>query len=101
MSVLIKEISMPSGEDEGVLIAIYDGKAYCIGTKEEHEAIEVPAPHGDLIDRDKAYSRMGKLAEDLEEKVGYERSAPYAMAAMFLNNTEEFPTIIEAEEVTK
>ena len=42
---------MPKGEDDGILIALYDGKAHQIGTKETFTASEVPT-HGRLIDAD-------------------------------------------------
>ena len=49
MSILIKGMKMPTGEDEGMLIGVYDGKAHIIGTKETREAVELP-DHGNLID---------------------------------------------------
>ena len=33
---------MPTGEDEGIVIAVYSGKARIIGTKETREAVEIP-----------------------------------------------------------
>mgnify|MGYP006916276610 CR=1 FL=1 len=41
MSILIKDIEMPRGDDEGIMLAVYDGKAYQIGTNREHDAAEV------------------------------------------------------------
>ena len=49
--ILIQDIKMPTGEDEGILLAIYDGKVYQVGTKREYTAVEVP-PHRRLIDAD-------------------------------------------------
>ena len=49
--IVIEGLTMPKGEDDGILIALYDGKAHQIGTKETFAASEVPA-HGRLIDAD-------------------------------------------------
>ena len=49
--IVIEGLTMPKGEDDGILIALYDGKAHQIGTKETFTASEVPA-HGRLIDAD-------------------------------------------------
>lgn len=99
MSIYIKDMEMPL--EKPCVIQIYpegtvrrlDGSIY----NSHFEAVPV-LPHGGLIDRHEAYLRFGKLAETLEEKNDYLAGAPYAMAALFLNNVEEFPTIIPAEE---
>ena len=49
--IVIEGLTMPKGEDDGILIALYDGKAHQIGTKETFAASEVPV-HGRLIDAD-------------------------------------------------
>lgn len=49
--IVIEGLAMPKGEDDGILIALYDGKAHKIGTKETFTASEVPV-HGRLIDAD-------------------------------------------------
>ena len=49
--IVIEGLTMPKGEDDGILIALYDGKAHQIGTKETFATSEVPA-HGRLIDAD-------------------------------------------------
>ena len=68
MSILIKGVKMPKGEKEGLFIAIHDGKAYRVGTKEELEAVEVPTPHGRLIDADAEIKKIeaikGKVKTD-------------------------------------
>ena len=72
---------------------------HCIefGTRPENcPLIELPK-HGDLIDRDEAIKTIGKLAELMEEKCGYENAAPYAMTALYLENKNDFPTIVPAE----
>ena len=92
MSILIKGMKMPVGEDEGILVAIYDGKAYEIGTKRTFDAIELP-PHGDLIDRN-ALIKDGWL--NLHKEVM--RMGGYAIHELPLKNPS-IPVIIEAEEV--
>ena len=104
------DMEMPKVEDEFVEVLIFgdgkviktgkswrckeDGKCYyeSLTPEEFFHAAEISESHGDLIDRHEAYLRFGKLAETLEERNGYEAGAPYAMAAMFLNNANEFPT---------
>lgn len=63
MSLLIKGLNMPKGEDEGILIALYNdtNKAYILSTKETKEVVELP-DHGDLVDRDKFISKQQSWA---------------------------------------
>ena len=93
MSILVKGIEMPHGEDEGIMLAIYDGKAYHIGTKQEHDAVEVP-PHGRLIDED-VLMEMAEKEEGIY--VGRWRKNFYSMGEIF-DAIRHTPTVIEAEE---
>ncbi len=89
MSILIKGIDMPT--DEGIILALYNGKAKQVGTEKEYEAVEVP-PHGRLIDADEAV----KAIEDLPDcPNGF--SDTYDKACI-VGVIEEIPTIIGAEE---
>lgn len=95
MGVYIKDLKKPENCDICPIFLVFT----TCGCDRDHCMFqEVPEPHGDLIDRHEAYLRFGKLAETLEERNGYEAGAPYAMAAMFLNNANEFPTVIPASE---
>ena len=79
---------MPKGEDDGILIALYDGKAHQIGTKETFAASEVPA-HGRLIDADRLLSeRMKRTYYHL----------PNGDTAIPIIDIEYAPTIVPAEE---
>lgn len=78
MSLIIKGVDMPkSGES-----MTYSSK----------EIIEIPVPHGRLIDADKLNKKLERhrdMCGDIEMQYGID------MAIRILNNT---PTIIEAEE---
>lgn len=112
--VLIKGMKMPKScpcELVGVGYNTYCSFAYGVPSRirEHYECckkqtrpewcplIEVATPHGDLIDRDKASERFAELSENIEAKLGYECSASYTLASLFLQNKQEFPTIIEKE----
>lgn len=82
MSILIEGMKMPAGEDEGLLIAVYDGKAYQVGTGRMYNAIEIPT-HGRLIDADE----YKKWLPSIENEYKYARKL-----------LDSMPTIIEAEE---
>ena len=59
----------------------------------------VPVPeHGDLIDRDSTIEKIRHLSDEIDKKLGYEKSAPYITMALYLSNADDFPTIIPAEE---
>ena len=100
MSVLIKGMDI---SDKATTIVVFpEGKARVFRQDIDHDewltVIEVPTQHGDLIDRDKASERFAELSENIEAKLGFEYSASYTLASLFLQNKEEFPTIIEMEE---
>lgn len=80
---------MPRGNDEGILLAIYDGKAYEIGTKKTFEAIEL-LPHGRLIDAD----ALGITDFELVLCRGEYKE----LAKLILEKIENAPTVIGADE---
>lgn len=97
MSILIKGITMPSGLAERGIIICGDGRVYnFIGTTIEGcYAVEVPTPHGRLIDADALYKTYQEICSDIacttcpflkEDRCEVEQMIMYA------------PTIIEAEE---
>ena len=117
MSIVINGIKMPEAHDEMIELAIYgdgtviqtgeswrsleDGKCYYTPTTPETEKfgnVVSVLPHGDLIDRDKmkesirmqtAFLRLmgGKFAEIAEE-----------LEKGFLQEIDNAPTVISAEE---
>lgn len=106
MSILIKGVKMPKGEKEGLFIAIHDGKAYRVGTKEELEAVEVPIPHGDLIDANDLYAKFYKLEQDAVDamrkfpigSVGWqEANTILNERTAYKHDVADAPTVIEAE----
>jgi len=87
--IVIEGLTMPKGEDDGILIALYDGKAHQIGTKKTFTASEVPA-HGRLIDADALnYTMLYK--ENWIAGTGTE--AP----AVWKKDIDAAPTVIPAE----
>ena len=90
--IVIEGLTMPKGEDDGILIALYDGKAHQIGTKETFTASEVPA-HGRLIDADELKNRLECVASfEWNQKVG--ASAGIECAIEYI---EDAKTVIEEE----
>lgn len=68
MGIYIEGMKMPVGEDEGLLIAVYDGKAYQVGTNRMYNAIEISTQQDD-----KTRCRCGgRLSE-----VRYHNGRPY------------------------
>lgn len=98
---------MPKGEYDGILIAINEGKARQIGTRETFTAYDVPA-HGRLIDAD-ALSREFEEAEKLMDEHGLEFSCSFLSSSQEIatewycvqDMLENAPTIIPAEEKEK
>ena len=81
---------MPKGEDDGILIALYDGKAHQIGTKKTFMAYEV-SQHGRLIDAD-------KIGLTNFEIILCQKGNPFKNALeMLLEKIEKAPTIIPAD----
>ena len=108
MSVLIKGMEMPETCEECSFHCYHsDGKYVCVATplfypmnlanskgrrKDFCPLVEVPAPHGRLIDKDALIAQMEADAEHIEEPI----AAMFAYAA--INDVKHAPTVIEAEE---
>ena len=75
MSILIEGIDMPKDIDE--LRLIINGMSIAI---EPTQAIQIPTPHGRLIDRDDIYIGRWDIDSDLAEQI------------------QNAPTILESEE---
>ena len=109
MGVYIKNMKIPDCCDKCFALD-YDDYPFCIISQDQmgygFEIREKRMPscplvelslHSDLIDRDKASERFAQLAEDIDNKFGFERSAAYTLASLFLQNKSEFPAIIKEE----
>lgn len=121
MSVLIKGMSMPKecvkaeiykDKDDKWVLAVKDKEYYTdTGFAEEftlYELVEVPTPHGDLIDRTKLYNDTANWeAQALEEVAKYDPSdsrdewrwwsAVLGERGAFKHDVADAPTVIEAE----
>ena len=91
MSIIIKGLNMPKASNEDCMAVIRsNGKVevWQTGMKEfEAQAIQIPTPHGRLIDKDELLSHLKKdPLFDLVER--------YGVSGVI----ESRPTIIEAEE---
>lgn len=83
MSIILKGIDMPKCSNEDILVVIRRDKAevWQTGYKERTvEAVQIPTPHGRLIDRDDIYIGRWDIDTDLAEQI------------------QNAPTILEAEE---
>lgn len=111
MSVYIPSMEMPTScYDCNCFIRDSDGSDYCCllmrdiedNYKRDDDCPLVPVPpHGDLIDRDSTIEKIRHLSDEIDKKLGYEKSAPYIMMALYLSNADDFPTIIPAEKAEK
>lgn len=112
MSILIKGIDIPKCSNEDILVVIRRNKTEVLqtGYKERTvEAIQIPTPHGRLIDGDKLIgefidwqyteapdhlnTKEGKMVTDHERQ--YELYLALGEAVIDIANA---PTILEAEE---
>ena len=88
MSVLIKGMEMPKNGDELLSIDIWPSGKVSINLdsmcKEVGTAVEVPTPHGRLIDADLIYQETMRYSERTRK--------------MVMDMVNALPTIIEAEE---
>lgn len=110
MSVYIKGMKMPTSCAfcrfcEGLADTLRGTCAFCIVDGKHRDAQTndgcplVPVPeHGDLIDRDATIEKIRHLSDEIDKKLGYEKSAPYITMALYMSNADDFPTIIPAEE---
>ena len=88
MSILIKGIDMPKG-DEVISLVIASDK-WCAGFNDKYEridaqAIPIPKPHGDLVDRE-WLKGVAELNKDI-----------YNEAIVDLDDLWNAPTVIEGE----
>jgi len=88
MSVLLKGLKMPKGNNFVTIHVSADGK-WCgvFETELEGEVVEVPTPHGDLIDGDELYREVVKAH-------AYEHLSVKRIIAMVRNSS----TVIKEEE---
>lgn len=109
MSILIKDISMPKCGELNITIDTLGGVAYTDKDMKAHDIIEVPTPHGDLIDRQQIYNKIAwKTVGALEELVKlspFKDTAEFLWKNAILKEREDLksdvvyaPIIIESEE---
>lgn len=102
MSVYIPWMSMPKTCDDCQVSADCPNDEHIDGYNMQNRprfCQLVPVPeHGDLIDREATRGKIGHLADEIDKKLGYEKSAPYIMMTLYLNNVDDFPTIIPADK---
>ena len=90
MSILLKGLKMPKGNNFVTIHVSSDGKWCDVWETElEGEAVEVPTPHGDLIDGDELYREVAKAH-------AYEHLSVKRIIATVRNSS----TVIETEEWT-
>ena len=100
MSILIKGMEM---SDKVTTIVIFpEGKARVFRQDIDHDewltVIEVPAPHGRLIDADELEEKChGQALDEWNKATGTTWGYAYAT---FESDVEDAPTIIEAEIIT-
>lgn len=110
MSVIIKGMDMPSSCADCKLIIYADGTYVCpfsgimalnIGRQDSCPLVEIPSPHGKIIDADAEIKRYGldkatKYGNKTEEELNfsYSQMLMYEIAGLF----ENAPTILDAEE---
>ena len=98
MSILINGMKMPKNG----LYQIQDGKIHAYrgkgGKTEGYDLIEVPTPHGRLIDADELERFMYHHAFELDSADQQWDSGCWVRYRLFENAMKAMPTIIEAEE---
>ena len=70
MSIIIKGVDLPKCSNEDCIVVIRKDKAevWQTGFKERTvEAIQIPNPHGDLIDRKQVFTYSHRDVQNLEE----------------------------------
>lgn len=102
MSILVKGMDMPKGNSTLNVLIYSDGRIFT-GHKDDNEysAVEVPTPHGRLIDA--VALKVGMYHEVFETDSKLQRwdSGCWVRYKMFENHMDNAPTIIEAEELHK
>ena len=98
MSIIIKGMDMPISGSIVVEI-LPNGKVFphTKGISFHHEAIEIPTPHGRLIDADKARAEFREWAEDEWNQNASPVSWAYAYEDV-IDYLDDAPTILESEE---
>lgn len=104
MSLILKGIDMPK-DGEMHRINIYDnGNTYittsnmlCETDRKDVEAIQIPTPHGRLIDGDKLRATLRRWTEDEWNQKASPVSWAYAYEDI-IDLIDDAPTILEAEE---
>lgn len=101
MSILIKNLDMP--KDEILSIQIHpDGSVYqglpLFLNKLQAQAVKIPTPHGDLVDRDIVRDECYKTMEELIQSTTINMSAESLSLLCGFTIINNVPTIIEAED---
>lgn len=100
MSVLIKGMEMPE-RCESCPFEDFGGCMFRV-TRSECPLIEVPTPHGRLIDADERIKAINKKADTVSENKGRGATIPsiawFSGMSSALSIIEAAPTIIEAEK---
>ena len=98
MGVYIKGFPLPNNCGACPLrLAWCRERIYMVTRPERCPLVPVPE-HGDLIDREATMGKIGHLADEIDKKLGYEKSAPYIMMTLYLTNVDDFPSIIPADK---
>lgn len=97
MSVLIKGMKMPKDGCHHT-ITIYSDGTVAIGKANNYEAIEVPTPHGRLIDANAIQNEM--YCKSFETDDGRQKwdSGLWIRYKIFEEAIADVPTVIESEE---
>lgn len=107
MSILIKGMDMPQNCCECKLI-LWDGGTYIcpfssimalsIGIQDDCPLVDVPTPHGRLIDADELHEKMYHESFEVDSDMQKWESGCWIRYKVFENCENQTPTIIEAEE---
>ena len=103
MSIILKGIDLPEKENRMYMMELYadghcsvakieNGKCYELTIPSETEAIQIPTPHGRLIDAselDKCWEEKEDISEDVDYKILYK---------CVLAISKYAPTMLESEE---
>lgn len=99
MSIILKGIDIPKDDEEITIEISKDGlRVYSTRLKEaDVEAIQIPTPHGRLIDAD----ALETVFKDMAKCEWNQKVSPISWAYAFEDTIDEIydaPTILEAEE---
>lgn len=96
MSILIKGIDLPKS-DEYIPMRIYGNGHIWVNGAYKGVAIQVPTPHGRLIDGDELRATLRRWTEDEWNQKASPVSWAYAYEDL-IDLIDDAPTILEAEE---